>query len=201
MSLRAMAQSPKLACIRASRDARKFADGELVLKGAVRDEAGAVLVLALVFLLAVGGIITGLLGWSGNDLKNTGTFKSARSLVYAAGGVTEVAIWTARYSFTSPSSLPIACSGTSPSVNIDGEFIEDWCKTVPGTGSLSATRVLTVSACQVPSATGLPSICTNPFLVATVTFNDFTTPGNVDNCSTTGASCGTAMTLKSWVVK
>jgi hypothetical protein len=46
------------------------------------DEAGAVLILALAFLLVAGGIIGSLLTWSSNDLLNTSNFQSARSLTY-----------------------------------------------------------------------------------------------------------------------
>jgi Tfp pilus assembly protein PilX len=166
-----------------------------------RGEAGAILILALVVLLAVGGVVGALVSLVGNDISNTTNFNNARSTLYAAESATELAIWNARISNTS-NATPAPCPGASPSVEIDGEFIEDWCSTVPGTGSLSATRFLTVSACHLPSATGLSSICANPFLVATVTFDDLTNPGNLHNCSTvTVTSCGTAMTLNSWVVK
>ena len=71
-----------------------------------RDETGAVLVLALIFLLVAGVIIGSLVSWSSNDLLNTSNLQGARSLAYSAGGATDVAIQSARY--TSPDSLTTA---------------------------------------------------------------------------------------------
>jgi len=166
---------------------------------AERDETGAVLVLALVFLVTVGLIVTALLQWSSNDLKNTSNFKSGRSVVYAAGGATEAAIWSARYSLTSGTN---PCPGTGSSITIGGQAIEVWCTTVSNTQS-AATRVVTLSAC----ATGLSSVCANPFLVATVTFDDYSNGNpNANNClqatpPLARKTCGTGMTLNSWVVR
>ena len=163
-------------------------------------EAGAVLVLALVLLVAAGMIIISLLGWSGNDLVNTAHLNTDRSTNYSAGGATEVAIWSTRYSYTAQTANPVACPGTNPSINVNGQYFEAWCSTVsqPGTAT---TRVVTISTCQLPSAAGLLSICASPFLQAVVTFNDYNNL-NVDQCSAlTQGSCGTGMTLNSWVVK
>jgi hypothetical protein len=71
-----------------------------------RDETGAVLVLALVFLLVAGGVIGSLVTWSSNDLLNTSNLQGGRSLAYSAGGATDVAIQSARYN--SPDSLTTA---------------------------------------------------------------------------------------------
>jgi len=71
-----------------------------------RNETGAVLVLALVFLLVAGVIIGSLVTWSSNDLLNTSNLQGGRSLTYSAGGATDVAIQSARY--TSPDSLTTA---------------------------------------------------------------------------------------------
>ena len=68
-----------------------------------RDETGAVLVLALVFLTVAGLIIGSLVTWSSNDILNTGNLQGSRSLSYSADGATDVAIQSARY--TSPDSL------------------------------------------------------------------------------------------------
>jgi hypothetical protein len=58
----------------------------------VRDESGAVLVLALVFAFVVSLIVLGIAEWSGNDLKNTANFQNSRTALYGAGGVTQTAI-------------------------------------------------------------------------------------------------------------
>ena len=44
-----------------------------------RDEAGAVLVLAVIFMVVTAMIVTGLAAWSGNDIQNVGNLKTARS--------------------------------------------------------------------------------------------------------------------------
>jgi hypothetical protein len=163
-----------------------------------KDEDGATLILALVFLVTVGMIASALLGWLENGLLNTSNFKTARSAVYAAGGATDVAIWNSRYSFTSGTT---ACAGTSPSINLNGVYIEDWCSTT----STASSRIVTISACkltQTQAGTGLSTACANPILQAKVTYNDYN-DSNVDACisATVEGSCGTAMTLDSWVVK
>jgi hypothetical protein len=70
------------------------------------DETGAVLILALVFLLVAGVIIGSLVTWSSDDLLNTSNLQGSRSLVYSAGGATDIAIQGARY--TAPDSLTTA---------------------------------------------------------------------------------------------
>ena len=71
-------------------------------------ESGAILILALVFLLVAGVIIGSLVTWSSNDILNTSNLQGGRSLVYSADGATDVAIQSARY--TAPDSLTTALS-------------------------------------------------------------------------------------------
>jgi hypothetical protein len=170
----------------------------------VRDDAGAVLILAMVFMIGAGMAIMSLLGLSGNDLLNTSNLNTVRSVDYAAGGATEVAIWNTRYSYTAATASPVQCGGTNPSVAINGQYFEDWCSTVSNPGT-SNTRVVSLSACPVTAANasvGLASICTHPSLQAVVTFNDYNDL-NVDQCQSIfiQGSCGTGMTLDSWIVK
>ena len=165
-----------------------------------RDEAGAVLILAMVFLVSAGMVIMSLVGWSGNDLLNTSHFNTIRSVNYGAGGATEIAIWGARYTYPSTVGSAVPCLGTDPSVEIDGQYFEDFCETTvyPLT---TTTRVVQVTACPLPSSTGLSSPCTNWSLQAVVTFDDYNDL-NVDQCSSSmEGSCGTGMTLDSWDVK
>jgi hypothetical protein len=168
------------------------------------DDVGAVLILAMVFLIGAGMAILSLVGLSGNDLLNTSHLNTVRSLDYAAGGATEVAMWNTRYSFTSATASPVACSGTNPSVLINGQYFEVWCSTVPNPGT-SNTRVVTFLACPLTAAaasSGLTSVCPQPSLQAVVTFNDYNDL-NVDQClsASVQGSCGTGMTLNSWIVK
>jgi hypothetical protein len=162
-------------------------------------EAGAVLVLALVFLVTVGLITTALLQWSSNDLNNTSNFKSGRSVVYAAGGATEAAIWSARYSLTSGAN--VTCPGTGSSISIGGQAIEVWCTTVSNVNS-AATRVVTLSAC--PANTPVSTCTGSANVQAVVTFDDYSNANpNANNClpAKPQTTCGTGMTLNSWVVR
>ena len=233
-----------------------------------RDETGAVLVLALVFLGVAGVIIGSLVTWSSNDLLNTSNLQGARSLAYSAGGATDVAIQSARYtspdslttaltagqagitqltdsnglnapisagdqvtigsgataqtvtatanaainattvnvaSFTSTYAQPVntviyddACNGTSPSVTIGGNAMSVWCSLV-WTPDSAATRVETFSAC--PSSETASACTTSPYVQAVVTFDDYPTPIGLATTSACTTTCGTGMTVDSWVVK
>jgi hypothetical protein len=188
-------------------------------RGAGRDDAGAVLILALVFLLVVGGIVGSLAAWATNDLDNTAHFTSARSLQYAAESAVELAIQNIRYTPlllatqadptpTLNASPPVACWGTAPSEPpaVDGQSLAVWCSTVWYPSS-SFTRVVTISACPVTSTMTAASCAQNPYLQAVVTFDDYP-PGGVSAPNTTtpvpclspavGGYCGTTMSVNSW---
>src|ERR1700722_2354621 len=120
------------------------------------DEAGAVLVLALVFLVVVGAIVGSLATWTMNDLNNTSHFTSARSLQYAANSATQVAIQSIRYNpllgtdQTLNASPPSYCWGNASSpalAPIDVDNFAVWCSTEWNPSS-SNTRVVTFSTCQ-----------------------------------------------------
>jgi len=59
-------------------------------------EKGAVLLLALAYIVAVSVIVGALAYWATNDLKNTTNFSTASQQVYAANAATEVAIQAIR---------------------------------------------------------------------------------------------------------
>jgi hypothetical protein len=165
-----------------------------------RDEAGAVLILALLFLVAVGGIVGSLATWATNDLNNTAKFTSARTLQYAVSGATEVAIQNIRYTpllaTTTAPAAPGSCwSGTS-SLQIDNQNIDVWCST-QWTPTSSSTRVVTFDAC-LHGATASACVA-NPLLAAVVTFDDYPTGSSPPNPAACVAYCGTSMTVNSWV--
>jgi hypothetical protein len=115
-----------------------------------RDEAGAVLILALVFLLAAGVVIGSLVTWSSNDLLNTSNLQGGRSLSYSAGGATDVAIQSARY--TSPDSLttPLTAGQTGITVLTDANGlnapISAGDQVTIGSGATSQTVTATAAA-------------------------------------------------------
>ncbi len=161
-------------------------------------EAGAVLVLALLFLAVVGAIVGSLATWATNDLNNTSKFTSARTLQYAASSAAEVAIQNIRYTpllATTAQGSPGACwSGTS-SLQIDNQNIDVWCTTVFNPTSPS-TRVVTVDAC-LHGGTAAQCIA-NPLLEAVVTFDDYPTGSSPPNTAACVVYCGTSMTVNSW---
>ncbi len=168
------------------------------------DERGAVLVLALVFLVSVSAIVGGLATWTTNDLNNTTHFASARSLQFAASSATETAIQNIRYApllsttQTLNASPPSACWGTSPSiVTTNGSTMAVWCSTV-WTPTSANTRVVTFSTCL--STVSAAACALNPYLQAVVTFDDY--PSGVVSAPTGAqcvAYCGTGITVNSWL--
>jgi hypothetical protein len=173
------------------------------------DEAGAVLVLALVFLVTVGGVVGSLSTWAMNDLSNTTHLTSARTLQYAVNGAVQTAVQNIRYtpqlSTTQNASAPGApCWGTSSSsqVTINGTNVAVWCSTL-WTPASTNTRVVTILGCPVPAgqtAVALASSCaTNPTLKAVVAYGDYPTGDNAPNSAECVVYCGTSMTVDSWI--
>jgi hypothetical protein len=173
---------------------------------AARDESGAVLLLALIFMVAVALIITTLLSFAGNDLKSVSTFKSQRTTEYALGGATQVAIQSVRYLPATQSTPPLPapppiCAGVGPSLTIDTNTVTVWCSVV-WTPSSPNTRVVTFSACltTVNGVATTPTGCaTTPGLQAVVTFDDYSSSNPVATQNACIATCGTSMTVNSWI--
>jgi hypothetical protein len=197
------------------------------------DESGAVLILALVYIVAVGLIVTALATWATNDLNNTTKFSGVNTLQNAASGAVDVAIQSIRY-HPLPSTTPTQKQATGAglcwtpqtgnvshlpfssglSTNPVTTTMDVWCNTYEVL-SLSATRVVTFSAC--PNTTfGLTSgssstlanadgatCATSPLLQAVVSFDDYPSQGSSPlkvqcNLLGSGVSCGEGMTLESW---
>jgi hypothetical protein len=159
-----------------------------------------VLVLALVFLVVVGLIVSALMSFASNDLLNVSHFKSQRTLQYSVGGAVEVAIQTVRYDYTPPSPTAVPCPGTNPSVSIDssGPSISVWCSTLWAPFS-SSTRDVTFFACQSSASPSAESTClANPALQAAVTFNDLPPPPILTTADHCTIYCGSAMSVNSW---
>jgi hypothetical protein len=192
-------------------------NGEL----ARRDENGAVLLLALIFMVVTALIVTGLAAWSGNDIKNIGNIKSGRSALYAADGAVQTAIWNVRYAYppgisngTSTTPWTGFCpsftgAGTNP-MSLDGWSIDVTCSMVVNEGSSPNSRTVTLSAYPAyPSRCNGSGCNGNPLVTAQVQFNDFSSllanSCPVDNAATwtyePTTSCGTGEVVVSWVVQ
>jgi hypothetical protein len=153
------------------------------------DEAGAVLILALIFAVVTAMIVGALAAWTSNDIKNIGNLRSSRSMLSAADGATQAAMGNIRYVYWTSGS----CGGPFT--------INTWTFTVTCTlsspvneGSINS-RVVTVNA----FLSGNPKAV----LQAQVTYDDFASPPSDKNdCNTaTPTTCGTGMTVNSWVVQ
>ncbi len=181
-----------------------------------RGESGAVLILAMIFLL-VGVLLASTLGYAvANDITNSTTFKVSRQLQYAASSETNLAIQNIRYTplllptQTLSASPPSYCWGsTGPSqLAVDGHTMDVWCSTAWNPTSAS-TRIVTFSTCEDSStldAQGNVAAATacarSPLLQASVTFDDYP-PGQVSPPTTAQCDtyCGSSMAISSWVWK
>ena len=177
------------------------------------DEDGAVLVLALIFLVAVGLIVTALLSWVGNSLTDTGSFQTARNVEFGATGAINLAVQNTRYVFDVNAGTPQALlNNASPelcanyAVPEETTSVDVYCTMVWQPYS-SNTRVFTYSACvSNTTADNSPSDCAaNPLLQARYAFYDYPsagatigTPAQCQPPSNNGA-CGENMTLLSWL--
>jgi hypothetical protein len=185
-------------------------------------EAGAVLILALVYIIAISLVVAALVDWTMNDLNNTNHFHNASALDYAVTGAVEVAVQSMRtnpnYSPSYPGTETMGTCWTPPS----GESISQltnptsnytvavWCQTTQNLDSAS-TRVVTFYACQSTAAAASDSssaaesageACMAPGadeLTAMVTFDDYP-PGGGPYLQTTcsGGACGQEATTTEW---
>jgi hypothetical protein len=174
------------------------------------DEAGAVLILALMFLVVVGLVVGGLATWTANDLGNTVKFQQDRNAQYALSSVSQVAIQNIRYTpllgtnQTLNASPPSYCWGTTAAseLTVLSNQVAVWCSTVWNPTS-SSSRVVTVSACLtavVPDTN--PAGCSSgPGLQTIVTFDDYSAQNPTTNpgiCLTPpNGTCGSGMTINS----
>ena len=176
----------------------------------VRDEAGAILILALVFLLAIGLIAGALASWTSASLKNTLNFQHDRNARYALSSTTQVAIQNIRYTplfgTTLNATPPSYCWGTGPSSQLtytnNGVAVQVavWCSTVWNPSS-SSTRVVTLSACMTNVASTATACAASPGLQTVVTFDDYSSSNPTVNpgfCLTPpSGTCGSGMTMNS----
>jgi hypothetical protein len=192
--------------------ARRGEDGarsHLVARGGRRTgEDGAILILALVYLIAVSMTVLALSSWATNDLNNSTKFSSANSLTLAASDMMNASIQYVRYNPLISSSQQIgvpsqavACWGgtaTSSIPVIGGDQVAVWCSTIWQPRSFQ-TRVVTFDACPIDvSANSCGGA--NALLTATVTFDDYPpapkTLAPIDELCTVW--CGSGLTISNW---
>jgi hypothetical protein len=164
--------------------------------GFARDQEGATLVLALVFMVVIALVLGALLTFSGDGLLNTSNLLDQQSLEYRSAGAVEVAIQTVRYTDTTYTGG--SCfSGGSPTVQIGPALPNNGnpavfvtCSSVANPPNSGVTREINVYAC------GSSGCGPNNYTVwATVDFQDGST------CSATSlGTCGQIESIKTWLV-
>lgn len=168
------------------------------------DDRGTSLILVLVFLVAVGFLFIVLGGAAASDLTNSGNLTSQRSVEYAASGATNMAVQTVRYSgqqyATSADCLP---NGSSVTINGRAVFVD--CVQQSFSALSGVTRVINFFTCTVSTAIPVgASTCTSAdaLVSALVTYDDYDSTNHY-HCIPGGllSSCGSSMTVSSWVVQ
>ena len=165
------------------------------------DESGAVLVLALVFMIATALVVTGLTAWSGNDIKNIGNLKVARSALYASGGATQTAISNVRYTYpasTSPGFCPSPARG--PAASVDTGRRVHRCVVCYNTVNEEARRSRVVTLAAYPPRNAGPELLGYPLRAGAADLRRFHEQQR-QRLQYDRASCGTATTVNSWVVR
>lgn len=179
---------------------------------AARDDRGAVLILALIYIVAVSFIVGALADWAMNDLNNTTTFDSVSQLHYALSGATEAAIHDVRFSPipsippSNGTASPITeCLGGSTSISINGYNVAVYCSTVINLAQ-AATRTVTFYACQWTSSTNATSCASSAHLTVVVAYDDYPAVGGLlltqqCNLVVPATPCGYGQTIEQWVWK
>jgi hypothetical protein len=173
-----------------------------------QSQEGAILILALVFILLIAFSVLGLLTFGGTGITDATSLQGQRDLQYSADGAITAAIQSVRYTsnyydVVNQEPTTDCLPNGVPSMTLDGDQM-----TVGCTGTLALpvpqqnTRVITFYAC-LGSASGTASPCSysNAIVAVTVDFQDISSSGFYD-CSDPADSltCGTGMTIANWVV-
>ena len=169
-------------------------------------DRGAVLILALIFVVAVGLVTTALATWATNDLNNSKTFTTVEALHSDATGMMKMSVQYVRYNpiisssqASNVASPVVACwGGTDPTKVpvIDNLQVAVWCSTLWNPGS-ATTRTVTFYAC--PAAVPA-SVCTTPgktLLTEVVVFDDYPSGVNAPIQALCTISCGSGITITS----
>jgi hypothetical protein len=182
-------------------------------QGGHNSESGITLILALVFILAVGLVLVALVYATGGALLNSSNLRNQRAVEYAADGATTMAAQGVRYSgnpFCSVVNGTVVCPGLTgtpqtclPNVNavtINGISMRVFCSGQIWDSISGVTRVINFFACQSGTCSS-----TNALLQAQVTYDDYPVNGP-KNCLYNQnppqvSTCGTGMTVNSWVLK
>lgn len=191
---------------------------DLVCRGGVNrhDERGAVLILALVYIIVISAMVATLTGWASNDLNNTTKFQNANEIHYALSSAMNTAIESERYSPIPTTPTASQYGGVATALgecwqpangapyqvpvtgNLDGYVVSVWCTTQINLSS-ATTRAMTAYACL--SSVSASNCEVSPGLVAVVQYDDYPTPAGpqlTEQCNLETGQCGYSETLVSW---
>lgn len=183
---------------------------------AKRDESGATLILAVIFVIVSAVVVLALLNLNSNDILGTGTLRNQRSIEYAADGATDAAIQGVRYGYLGVNAAPAPCmydpvtQALFSNMTLDGVTVTVECS---GQAAAPSSGYRTVNFYTCESATnGCPdanlSTGQGVLLEATVVFDDVASasasPPDYFNCNSNPSdqtTCGTSYTITNWVVE
>jgi hypothetical protein len=180
------------------------------------DDKGAVLILAMVYIIVISAMVATLTGWASNDLNNSTKFQNANEFHYALSSAMNTAIESERYSPDPTTPTAGQYGGTATTLgqcwqpangaaykmpltgSLDGYVVSVWCTTLINLAS-ATTRTMTAYACL--STVTSTNCQASPGLVAVVQYDDYPTPAGPqlsEQCNLETGQCGYSETLVSW---
>ncbi len=173
-----------------------------------RDETGTSLILALVFVFAIGMVLVALGGLAANALLNTSNSRAERTSAQDAENAITIAMQYLRYNPAPDPDAAPSCLPPNPTIlsadpnNSATNPVQVYC-TVTVSPTEPQTRVVEFYACGWGSSV---SACetSNLILQAEVVYNDLNVQG-IDDCYVEGSttvttSCGMTMNVDLWNV-
>jgi hypothetical protein len=167
-------------------------------------ERGAILILALVYIISISLIVGAIADWAMNDLNNSTHLDTSSAKAYAATSAVDVAVQSIRYTplISQTQSPSVGYCWTPPSGSVsqlstNGYTVAVWCTTLVSLDSAN-TRVVTIFAC-LSTLTSTQCQAPNADIVTVqVTFDDYPAVGSPALTSTCTATCGESATTDYW---
>ena len=169
---------------------------------AKRDDRGASLILALIFVFAVGLALVAIGGLATTSLRNTSNLQQLRSSESSAEAATTVALRYVQTSYAASiySHTLTSCLPGAPGATVDSTVVSCVEPTIPSPPP-GYSRLVDFYAC--PSST-VWSACTaassSLVLHAQVAYSDWSFTGANACSSSSQATCGSGIALESWDV-
>ena len=153
------------------------------------DQSGAVLILALIFVVVTGAVGVALASLTSTNLAAATGLQTKRGVEFNADAGIDAAIQLVRYnpSATFTNGWAICAPGT-PGLNMDGAAVYVSCN-VGSAAAPTGDRAVEFVACGVSA---LGNNCSAPDITAQVVFDDYSATGS--------PQLGTSVTIVSWNV-